>query len=588
MIRNINSIYKPNFKGNCLSGVPENNSKTASIIYFNDEHSDFSNLGNLGNGIVSTRENFEKNNIHPMVLSAGDVMMYHNPVDENLVQKRLGIFVDFLNLIKLDAMALGNHEFECGEKILAELLKKANFKVVSTNTNITNASPLKPLEGNVILKSHIIEKDGVKYGIIGAIPFTESNLWQNTPNTSIGGMRAEADTTAQEYNAQYVPRMLDKTVEMINNEVASLTQQGINRIILVSHIGHTNNVDVAKRTKGIDVIIGGHTHEVLNGLKKDINIATSLSGEPVVITQAGQNGEYFGILNLLFDEKGVIDINSPLNSNEVLSTKDKPFPGTTSQKIQDSIFDTFKDFKKLGNLAEDVEPDTSRKRDNSVAIAAVDGFRKSLNATIGFIFSSVVRSGFKKGPLNEGQASLPIMLNGKVLKAEISEKDLVEFFEEIIDIANSKSTNAKGRHDIPQVSGMKCGISEYLDDKGAYKMKLEHIFVSDNNSKEIDIMQRRDAGKKYTVAFNDFYLNRYFGSIIVDRSSNIRESINQHTGKSYTITDGLIDYIRAHTSENGTINLKSTPPEPRIIVSRALNQEKQKLAFIGKKLELIA
>lgn len=99
---------------------------------------------------------------------------------------------------------------------------------------------------------------------------------------------------------------LDNTIEDIQEQVQELKEQGVNKIFLLSHMGNQTDKIVAQKTQGIDVIIGGHTHELIKDVKEGENLLYSLTGEPVVITEAGKNGNYFGRLNLTFDKDGVI------------------------------------------------------------------------------------------------------------------------------------------------------------------------------------------------------------------------------------------------------------------------------------------
>ena len=78
---------------------------------------------------------------------------------------------------------------------------------------------------------------------------------------------------------------------------------------------------MAQSTDGIDVIVGGHSHTVLNSVKPNENYFMSKSNEPVLIVQAGMNGDYYGTLDLIFDKDGKIKaadniVTSTKNINE--------------------------------------------------------------------------------------------------------------------------------------------------------------------------------------------------------------------------------------------------------------------------------
>ena len=82
----------------------------------------------------------------------------------------------------------------------------------------------------------------------------------------------------------------EQTIKELQEEVAKLQQQGVNKIILLSHEGNTVEKEIAQRVTGIDVILGGHSHDLIEGVTPGENLFYSPSGEPVVITQAGRDG----------------------------------------------------------------------------------------------------------------------------------------------------------------------------------------------------------------------------------------------------------------------------------------------------------
>ena len=142
-----------------------------------------------------------------------------------------------------------------------------------------------------IQKSYIQEVNGTKYGIIGTIP---SDLIS----------RIKYGKVFQDQNI--TPDNIEETIKDIQNEVDKFKKQGINKIILLSHSGYGYDIQIAQNTEGIDVILGGHSHNLIKDIKENVNLYKSKTGEPVIITQAGRDGKNFGILNLEFDKNGII------------------------------------------------------------------------------------------------------------------------------------------------------------------------------------------------------------------------------------------------------------------------------------------
>ena len=95
---------------------------------------------------------------------------------------------------------------------------------------------------------------------------------------------------------EILPANINETIQDVQKEVDKLKSQGVNKIILLSHSGYGYDRKIAKNTDGIDVILGGHSHNLVEGVKDGENLLYSKSNEPVVITQAGRDGKNIGVL----------------------------------------------------------------------------------------------------------------------------------------------------------------------------------------------------------------------------------------------------------------------------------------------------
>jgi DNA-binding beta-propeller fold protein YncE len=83
--------------------------------------------------------------------------------------------------------------------------------------------------------------------------------------------------------------------------VAALEDQGINKIIAITHLGWDKDIALAHKVEGIDIIVGGHSDTVPDPYPTVIK-----GDEPVIVVQAGGRGEYLGRFDLVFDADGVI------------------------------------------------------------------------------------------------------------------------------------------------------------------------------------------------------------------------------------------------------------------------------------------
>ncbi|MBX2860892.1 MAG: 5'-nucleotidase C-terminal domain-containing protein, partial [Vampirovibrio sp.] len=194
----------------------------------------------------------------------------------------------------LTAMTAGSHDFEpphffnmLRQRQLAAKKNagKSFFPVLGVNLKLPSLS--NPDWFGLFEREPLITEtdQGDKYGVIGIVdPQLPKRLMPIENPYSIDS------------------RTLSETIETIKKQVNSLEEKGINKIILLSHAGYQNDLQLAK-IPGVDIIVGGSSHTNLpKGMWR-----TTDAGEPVLITQAGREGRFFGKINAVFDAKGVLD-----------------------------------------------------------------------------------------------------------------------------------------------------------------------------------------------------------------------------------------------------------------------------------------
>ncbi len=196
---------------------------------------------------------------------------------------------DFWNLMKLDAATLGNHEFDKGPPLLlTNLLQKAGFAIVSANVDISAEPQLRPVK---LLPYTVKLVQGQQVGIIGLT--TPEAPFISSPGNNIVFNQA----------ALSVQRAADE-----------LAARGVNKLIVLSHEGYTDDLELASEVSGIDVIVGGHSHTLLGdfsaiGLASAgpyPTLAKARDGATVLVVQANEWGKILGDLEVYFDEAGVV------------------------------------------------------------------------------------------------------------------------------------------------------------------------------------------------------------------------------------------------------------------------------------------
>ncbi|XP_059698498.1 5'-nucleotidase isoform X2 [Haemorhous mexicanus] len=197
--------------------------------------------------------------------------------------------VHFMNLLRYDAMALGNHEFDEGVSgLLDPLLKNANFTVLSAN--IKGKTPLANEMMKYVHPLKIVRFDSESVGIVG----------YTTKETSFLSQPGDDVTFEDE-------------IEALQLQVNKLTAMGVNKIIALGHSGFTMDKNIAQKVKGVDVVVGGHTNTFLyTGTPPSTEVPAgpypfmvdSDDGRKVPVVQAYAYGKYLGYLNVTFDKEG--------------------------------------------------------------------------------------------------------------------------------------------------------------------------------------------------------------------------------------------------------------------------------------------
>jgi len=258
------------------------NSKQITILHTNDVHSHIDPFGpedgrNANLGGVARRysliESIRKANPNTLLLDAGDIFQgtpYFNYYGGELEFK-------LMSMLKYDAATIGNHDFDNGIDGLYAQLPHAKFEFISSNYDFSNTvmdTHVKPYKTFLV--------DGIKIGVFGLrielVGLVNKTMYKET-------VYLDPIETAQ-----------DMTRILKVNEKCDL-------VICLSHIGYEYNSEkvsdlkLARATKDIDLIIGGHTHTFL----PKPTIEKNSESKDVLVNQVGCYGINLGRIDFYFD-----------------------------------------------------------------------------------------------------------------------------------------------------------------------------------------------------------------------------------------------------------------------------------------------
>jgi 5'-nucleotidase/UDP-sugar diphosphatase len=196
---------------------------------------------------------------------------------------------EFWNLMKLDVATLGNHEFDKGPPVLlANLLQKARFTIVSSNLDITAEPRLRPVK---MLPYTVRRLEGQEVGIIGLT--TVETPFISSPGGNI---------------------VFNDAALSVQRAADELAARGVNKLIVLSHQGYTEDLQLAAAVSGIDLIVGGHSHTLLGDFSAIgvgsagpyPTLARDKDGATVLVVHANEWGKFLGDIRVDFDAGGVV------------------------------------------------------------------------------------------------------------------------------------------------------------------------------------------------------------------------------------------------------------------------------------------
>ena len=264
----------------------EDDSFNLTILHTNDTHSHHEPDGD-GNGGVARQATVQQQiaeEVENMVLlDAGDRFAGTLFYTQYLGQDN----VEIMNALGYDAMVLGNHEFDNGSQVLADFVAGVDFPVLAANIDFSNSAEL---ADSGIQASTVLDVNGTSVGVIGI----------DTADTPELASVGDGVIFTDEY------------VEVVNAQAASLMDEGVNIIILLTHVGIGTDLAMLESFENVDVVIGGHSHTLMGNRWADAEreypiIVESPLGEPTVYVQAGEHNQYLGRLDLTFSGGLMVD-----------------------------------------------------------------------------------------------------------------------------------------------------------------------------------------------------------------------------------------------------------------------------------------
>lgn len=370
--------------------------KKLVLIHTNDTHSQIEPDAKGAGGalqrkaIIDSVRNAEKNVI---TIDAGDM------VQGSVYFKYFRGDVEYpiMNMTGYDIRVLGNHEFDNGMEELANHYRTVKGTPLSANYDFSGTE----LDG--VFKPYVIKKvDGKKLGFFGLNVDPASLIFDK----NFHGEFKEIIPTANEI-AAYLKH-----------------EKGCDLVVAVTHIGYkkendkTTDVELAQASHDIDIIIGGHSHTLIDPAHPETypSLVENADGKPVRIAQTGKYGKYIG--------KITVDLDKLPGSKgedfeyELIPVTDRFAPGQLDKEMMEFI----RPYKvKVDSINSKVIGKSLYNLENSDP----NGGLANLTADFGYWYGNHVADSLRRAGMDVGKVDLAIMNVGGI-RQNMPEGDITE------------------------------------------------------------------------------------------------------------------------------------------------------------------
>ncbi len=419
-----------------------------NIIHFNDMHSRFEpvnkynstcgteelaeagkcfgGIARLKTAIDTAKQQAKDNNMDALVLSAGDT--FQGSLFYTHYKGKAS--AEFMSALNLDAFAVGNHEFDDGQEVLLDFAKNLNTDLLFANVRYE--------EGNIIAdhtKPYVIKTVGdQKIAIIGL-------LAEDTPETASPGKGI----------------VFTDSIEVLPATIAEIKKQGVEKILVLSHVGLARDRLIAQNVADIDAIIGGHSHTLLMDNNDKAagsypTVETDPKGREVPIVQAYAYGQYLGNLALGFDDQGEViawdgqpqRLDDSIAEDEALKARTLELAKPLDEIRNKVVMNIPRTFEGSREVCRSQECDLG----NAIADAMLERTHEQ-GVTIAFQNGGGIRASIQAGEVTMGDLLTVLPFQNTLATFEITGSDVLAALENSV----SKMEEGAGRY--AQVAGLR-------------------------------------------------------------------------------------------------------------------------------------
>ncbi|KAF2843022.1 Metallo-dependent phosphatase [Patellaria atrata CBS 101060] len=412
-----------------------------------------------------------------------------------------------LNQLNFSAMTLGNHEFDDGDDALGAFLENLTFPIISANIQSTH-----PVLNRTIKAFHIFEEYDL--AVIGVTTEETSNIANPGEGTTFSP----------------VVEAVQNTIDFIHETT------NISRIAALTHIGYEEDQALAEQTKGLYLIMGGHSHTNL-GDSEDAEgpyptIVENADGEEVFIVTAWRWGQYLGYIDVTYDPDGKILAyhGGPIELNNQTAQD----PDLQAQIDEWRV--PFEEFaaEELGTSLSVLDQSTCQERECTLGNFMADAmlqYRLNLTNEVDFalINAGGIRAEIDEGPITRGEVLTAFPFGNAIVDLTFSGDEVWDILEGIIS-----GVNLNNGEEVTSFFQVSRGIEIEYNPENGNGSKLVSVKIGN---------ETLDREEEYTIVTLDFLAgggDNFFTTETEFASLGTQDEV-------------LVDYIRSQTPVNVTL-----------------------------------
>lgn len=460
--------------------------KKLTIVHLNDVHGRVEldeRETAIGYARLKTKvDELRKENPNLLLLNAGDTL--HGTTLVNVTKGET--MVDLMNLVGFDAMVPGNHDFNYGYDRLLELKERAKFPIVGSNI-------VKESDGSSDFEPYVIKKleNGLTVGIFGL--GTEETKYKSHPDNTEG-------------------IKFESPVSVAKKMVKELEKEKVDFIIALVHLGiegslETTSKEVAEKVEGIDLIVDGHSHEILNETHGD-----------TLLVQAESYTKNIGVVDIEIEDGKIIKKEGKLipfeEAKDYTPNEEVEKEIAKIEEINKPIVDVV-----VGKSNVDLEGERGKVRtgETNLGNLITDAMLKSTGADIAFTNGGGIRASISAGDIKINDILTAFPFTNTLAVIEVKGSELLEALERGVDTYPDEAGH------FPHVSGM---VYEFNPEK-EIGSRIEEVLVKG---------EALDPNKTYKLVTNDFMASGGDGYTMFEGKPFVAEG--------GLLSDVLIDYFK--------------------------------------------